>query len=64
VGKQTRATVRHCKDGGGTVHGQTGPQDIPPAKSDRNDKSRTRVHTIQPTGGMLAGPLDGCASDF
>jgi len=63
VGKQTRATVRHCKDGGGAVHLQTGPQETPPAKTDSKDKSRKRVHTIQRAGDTLAGRLDGRASD-
>jgi len=63
VGKQMWVTVEHCKDWGGAVHAQTGPQETPPGKSDSNDKSRKRVHTIQPAGDTLAGRLDGRASD-
>jgi len=58
VGNQTRATVRHCKDGGGTVHAQTGPQGTPPAKTDSKDKSQKWVHMIQRAGDTLAGHLD------
>ena len=64
VGKQTRATVRHGKDGGGAVHAQTGPQETPPAKADSKDKSWERVDTIQRTGDTLAGRLDGRASNI
>jgi len=58
-----RATVRHCKDHGGTIHGQTRPEETPPAKSGSDDESRTRVCTIQHTGDMVAGNLDRRTSD-
>jgi len=64
VGEQTRATVRHCEDGGSAVHVQTGPQETPPAKTDSKDNSRKRVHINQRTGYTLAGRLDGDTSDF
>jgi len=63
VGKQTRATVRHCKNGGSTIHTQTRPQETPPAKTDSKDKGRRRFHTIQQPGDMLARCLDGHAPD-
>jgi len=63
VGKQTRATVRHGKDGGCAFHAQTGPQETPPDKADSKDKSRELVHMIQRTGDTLAGRLDGRASN-
>jgi len=63
VGKQARATVQHCKDGGGAVHAQMGPQETPPAKADSKDKSWKRVHMIQRAGDILAGRPNGCASD-
>ena len=61
--KQTRATVRHYKDGGGAVHAQTGPQETPLAKTDGKDRSRKRVHTIPSAGDTPAARLDGRASD-
>ena len=63
MGKQTRATVRHGKDGGGTIHAQTWPQVAPPAKTDSKDKSRQRGHTIQYTADTLVGRLDGRTSN-
>jgi len=63
VGRQTRATVRHRKNGGGTIHTQTRPQETPPAKTDSKDKDRRRVHTVQQAGDMVARRLDGCAPD-
>jgi len=63
VGKQTRATVRHRNNGGGTIHMQTRPQETPPANIDSEDKDWRRVHTVQQTGDSLARRLDGCAPD-
>jgi hypothetical protein len=59
VGMQRRVTVRHCKERGDAVHAQTGPQEIPLAKSDSRDMSQAQVYAIQRTGDMLAGRLDG-----
>jgi len=58
VGKETRATGRHCKYVGGTIHAQTRPKKTPPAKTDNEDKSWKWIRTIQHTGDMLAGRLD------
>jgi len=63
VGKQTRATVRHRKNGGGTVHTELRPQETPPGKTDRKDKCWRRIHTVQQTDDMQAQHLDGRAPD-
>ena len=63
MGKQTRAKVRHGTDGGGTIQAQTRRQEAPPAKTDSKDMSRQRGHTIQYTGDMLVGRLDGRTSN-
>jgi len=59
VGKRMSATVRRCKDGCGTIHAQTRPQETAPAKTDCKDMSWKWVHMIQRTGDTLAGRLDG-----
>jgi len=63
VGKRTRATVRHCKYGGGTIHVLMRPQDTPPAKTSSEDNSQRWGHTNQHTDNTLPGSLDGCPPD-
>jgi len=58
VGQPMRATVQHRRNGGGTIHTQTRPQETPPAKTDSEDKRRKRVLTVQQTGDTLAQRLD------
>jgi len=63
LGKYTRATVRYGEYGSGTVYLQTRPQETPPAKANRIDKSCEQIHAVQQRGDALGRRLDRRAPD-